>query len=118
MPGLEYIRKLEEMETDVEIVESAEGDGFAILLSEPATRELCLALDEYLDRISPRDPDKQESVAFLYEMVMERFAFGRGSYVLTTGTIASVAGELFNIHTPEDADVWEKVRDAFDEVLE
>lgn len=118
MSLLDLIRQLEEMETDVKAVEFSEEEGFAILLSEPATRELCLALDEYLDRISPRNPDKQESVAFLYEIVMERFAFGRGSFVHSDDSIATVAGELFDIYTPEDAEVWEKVREAFDEVLE
>lgn len=118
MSKLEYIQELEEMETDVKVVEAVDGEGFAILLSEPATRELCLGLDEYLDQINPHNPDKQESVAFFYESVMDNFAFDRGSYLLSTWISPTEAGELFDTYTPDDPDVWEKVREAFNEVLE
>lgn len=118
MSKLEHIRKLEEMEADVKVVEAVDGEGFAILLSEPATRELCLALSAYLDRIDPYNADKQESVAFFYESIMDNFAFDRGSYLLSTWISPTEADELFNSYTPDDSEVWEQLREAFSEVLE
>ena len=118
MPKYEYIQKLEEMEADVSVIEALDEEGFVILLSEPATRELCNALIDYIDRISPYDSDKQESVTFLYESIMDNFAFDRGSYLLSTWISPTKADELFENYTPDNSEVWEELQEAFSEVLE
>ncbi|KZX46272.1 hypothetical protein [Haloarcula sp. K1] len=118
MSKLEYIRKLEEMETDVKVIEAIDEEGSAILLSDPATRELCLALNDYLDHIDPHNADKQESVAFFYESIMDNFTFHRGSYLLSTWISQTEASELFENYTANDSEVWEELREAFSEVLE
>ena len=118
MSKLEYIRKLEEMEADVKVIEAIDEEGSAILLSEPATRVLCLALNDYLDQIDPHNADKQESVAFFYESIMDNFAFHRGSYLLSTWIPPTEAGELFENYTPSNSEMWEELREAFSEVLE
>jgi hypothetical protein len=115
---LEYIRKLEEMEADVEVIEAIDEEGSAILLSEPATQELYLALNDYLDQIDPHNADKQESVAFLYESIMDNFTFHRGIYLLSTWISPTEVGELFENYTPSSSGVWEELREAFSEVLE
>lgn len=118
MPDIKYLKKLEDMDTHTEVVDSDERDHVAVLLSEPATRELCLALDEYQNQISPYKPEIQESVGGLYDIILTRFKFGRGSYVLSTDKIPRLDGERLRSYSPEDPDVWRDLRETFTEAFD
>lgn len=112
MPKLEYIKELEEMDegVDVETFSPAGENHTVVLLSEAATRELCLALDEHLDDVSPRNTRQQEAVDHLYNDILDRFKFKRGSYILSTGNMGVVPIRFLKSYTPDDADVWKEIR--------
>lgn len=114
MPKIEFIQKLEEMESHAELVESADNSDSAILLSETATREICHALDEHLDRISPYESDEQERLSHLYDTMMERFKFDRGSYILTSESTLLLRDELMTSYTPQNQDAWDVVLQTFE----
>jgi hypothetical protein len=118
MVKIEYIKQLEKMgeDAEVEVFTPSDEDHSVILLSETATRELCLALDEYLNHVDSRDTEQQEAIDHLYNDILDRFKFKRGSYILSAGHIRNIPAQFLKSYTPEDESVWKKVRDALNEI--
>lgn len=116
MPEIALIKMVETMDGDCSISDTPDGEP-VLLLSEAATREVCRSLDVLLDSILPHNPDKQEAVGYVYDDIMDTFAFGRGSYLVLTSKPLSILTEALDRRTPENQAAFEAVVEELQEYL-
>lgn len=97
---LEQLNRLDELVTTT----SYEGTNY-LLLSEVATRELSLAIQENLNKLA-HSPQKQEDLAHVHEELMDNFGFNRGSYVELEPLVQRTT---LDHYTPDHTSAWEAV---------
>jgi hypothetical protein len=108
MPSAKRLEELKSLSQDCRVIETEESEA-VLLLSEAATREVCLALDNLLNQIDPHNPERQETVAFLYDDIMDVFSFGRGSYVTLNSQATSILLQALHERVPDDDTVFSNV---------